>query len=344
MGISVGIVGVTGYTGQELLRILLAHPDFSVRYLASLRLSHARPVSELIPAFTRPVNLRVEPFQLSKAAEDCEVLLLALPSGSAMALAPQLFRKNKSLKIVDLSGDFRLKSTRLFQRAYHLSHKSPGLIREAVYGLTEWAREELRSARLVANPGCYPTAALLALLPLAKQGLLASRGLTVDAKSGVTGAGRALKEELLHAETAENFRAYKVNDHQHMPEIEQTLFEHGGKRLNLTFVPHLVPMNRGLLATIYAPLAKKLTLKGLRTLFDRAYAKEPFVRLLPPGVWPQTKSVGGTNRCDLAVSLDPASGRAILLAAIDNLGKGAAGQAVQNMNLLFDLPETSGLI
>lgn len=335
---------MTGYTGQELLRILLAHPDFSVRYLASLRLSHSRPVSELVPAFTRRVNLRVEPFALSRAAEENEALFLALPSGSAMTLAPQLFRKNRSLKIVDLSGDFRFKSSSLFQRAYHLSHKSPGLIREAVYGLTEWARDKLQGARLVANPGCYPTAALLALLPLAQEGLLAPRGLTVDAKSGVTGAGRALKEELLHAETAENFRAYKVNDHPHMPEIEQALQKSGGKKLGLTFVPHLVPMNRGLLATLYAPLTRKVTLKGLRALFERAYAKEPFVRLLPPGTWPQTKSVWGTNRCDLAVSLDPASGRAILLAAIDNLGKGAAGQAVQNMNLLFGLPETAGLV
>ncbi len=343
MKIPVGLVGATGYTGQELLRILAGHPNLSVRYLASLRLKKAQGVAEVLPAGGGFPG-RIEPFNFSKAISRCEGLFLALPHGVAMNLVPRLFAKKRDFKIADLSGDFRLRNTHLFKATYGLRHASPSLLREAVYGLTEWSRKKLSSGRLVANPGCYPTATLLALLPLAREGLLKGDGLVVDAKSGVTGAGRSLKEELLFSEVNEDLRAYRVNAHHHMPEMEQALKEIGRRKIRMTFVPHLVPINRGLYATIYAPLVRRMKESTLRALFHRFYGKEPFIRILPSGSWPQTRAVAYTNRCDIGIRMGSNGRGAILLSAIDNLGKGAAGQAVQNMNLLFGLPEASGLI
>ncbi|MBI3318179.1 MAG: N-acetyl-gamma-glutamyl-phosphate reductase [Candidatus Omnitrophica bacterium] len=343
MNIQAGIIGVTGYAGSELLRILLRHEGISVRYLGSRRLLSPKPLGELLPSFRGTSALVVRPFRLKEALEACDVLFLALPHGTAMKLVPQIFRK-KSIKVVDFSGDFRLASKASFRKAYHLGHCASALLKEAVYGLPEWNREAIRSARLVANPGCYPTAALLALAPLAVAGLLASEGLVVDAKSGLTGAGRSLREDLLFSEVNEDVRAYRVNQHQHMPEMEQELRRMNGRKVQLTFVPHLVPLDRGLYATVYAPLTKALTEKGLRSLYRRAYEKEPFIQLLPEEAWPQAKSVAGSNRCEIGLRLAPGGKRVILLSAIDNLGKGAAGQAVQNMNLLFDLEETQGLL
>ena len=338
MGIVVGIIGVTGYTGQELLRLLFRHPAVTVRHLASLRAEESKRLGAILPEFSRQTDLAVSPFKPEEALAGCDLLFFCLPHGEAMKVVPDLLRKKRSLRVVDLSGDFRLKSAGLFARAYGLRHANAGLLRAAAYGLTEWNRAQIQRSPIVANPGCYPTAVLLALAPLAKERLLAD-GVVVDAKSGVTGAGRALKEELLFTEVNEDFRAYKVNDHQHIPEMEQELAVLSRKMVGLTFVPHLAPLNRGLYATVYAPLRKKMTEGQVRSLYERAYGGERFVRVLPEGAWPQVKSVANTNDCEIAIRMEASGRRVILLSAIDNLGKGAAGQAVQNMNRMCGLPE-----
>lgn len=339
MRIAVGVVGVTGYTGQELLRILFRHPGVAVRYLASVRAAGPKRLGSLLPEFSRQTMLSVRPFQAREAVAECDLLFFALPHGEAMKIVPGLLRKKKALRVVDLSGDFRLRSAGLFARTYGMRHTSAGSLKEAAYGLTEWNRERIQRSRLVANPGCYPTAALLALCPLAQARLLAEEGVVVDAKSGVSGAGRALREEMLFSEVNEDFRAYKVNAHPHIPEMEQELGTLGGRRVRMTFVPHLAPMNRGLYATVYAPLKRRMTGAQVRALYERCYSRERFVRVLPPETWPHVKSVLNTNDCEIGIRMEGSGRRAILLSAIDNLGKGAAGQAVQNMNRMLGLPE-----
>lgn len=337
MKINVGIVGVTGYSGQELLKILLRHPQVSVRYLAARRLTKPTPAGKMLPVFQGLTELKIYPFRLLEARAACDLLFLALPSGVAMKIVPALLKK-PTLRVIDLSGDFRLRSSAAFLKAYHLRHKASQLLGKALYGLSEIMKDKLYGARLVANPGCYPTAALLGLAPLAENRLLSSKGLVIDAKSGVTGAGRSLQPE-----ANEDLMAYRVDGHQHTPEMVQTLKALSGRSIQVTFVPHLIPMNRGLYATIYAPLSKRIGSKTLRSIYQKRYSKEPFVRLLPQGSWPKTGSVQGTNFCDIALLTDSKNQRAIILTAIDNLVKGAAGQAVQNMNLVYGLPETEGL-
>ncbi len=343
MKITVGIVGVTGYSGQELLKILLRHPNVSIGYLAARSLKKPSPLGEVLPSFRDIPGLKVHPFKLSDALASCELLFLALPHGVAMGLVPKIFRKPE-MRVIDLSGDFRFPSKNVFEKAYKMRHTTPALLKNAVYGLSEWTREALPGARLVANPGCYPTATLLALAPLAAAGLLEKEGLIVDAKSGITGAGRSAKEDLLFSELNESLKAYKVDNHQHTPEMEQMLVRLGKKPAGITFVPHLVPLDRGIYSTIYAPLKKKLSNRQLREIYEKRYGNEPFIRLLPEKVWPDLKSVRGTNLCEIGITMDRQGKRAILISAIDNLGKGAAGQAVQNMNLVCGFPETSGLI
>ena len=333
MAISVGIVGVTGYTGQELLKILLRHPDVSVEYLASMRLEKSTSLG----------TFQVHPFKLAEAVKKCDLLFLALLNGAAMKCAPKILRASSTIRIIDLSGDFRLHSAQKFQTAYQIRHTATALLKEAAYGLSEWEREPIRSARLVANPGCYATAALLGLGPLAKAGLLAKEGVIVDAKSGVSGAGRSAKEDLLFCEINEDLRAYKVNAHQHIPEMEQELHRVAGRSIAMTFVPHLVPMNRGIYATIYAPLSRRITGTQLRAIFEKQYDEEPFIRILPEKSWPQVKSVTGTNNSEIGLQLSANGRHAIVIVALDNLVKGAAGQAVQNMNLMFGFEETAAL-
>lgn len=342
MKISIGIIGVTGYTGQELLRILSRHPGVEIGYVASRQLTADEPIGEVLPAFRSLKTLKIRPFKIKDAVHACDLLFLALPHGVAMELAPKILRRKEG-RVIDLSADFRFQTASGFFRAYHLRHRQPGLLREAVYGLTEYVREDLPGARLVANPGCYPTAVLLAALPLARAGLLKKEGLIVDAKSGVSGAGRGLKEELLFCEAHEDLRAYRVNTHQHMPEMEEWMHRLSGKKIPLVFVPHLVPMNRGLYATLYAPLSRTMSEKQIRSLFEEQYEGEPFIRVLPEGKFPQVKSVTGTNSCEIGLRVDPKRRLAIVLSAIDNLGKGAAGQAVQNMNRMYGFEETAGL-
>ncbi len=343
MKIRVGIIGVTGYAGQELLRILLHHPAVSLQYLGARQLEKPTPLGNLLPAFRGVNHLKVYPLKLKSALEICELLFLALPHGIAMSLVPQILKKGNA-RVIDLSADFRLHSARQYQKTYHLRHKAISFLHQAAYGLSEWNRQEIRKSRLVANPGCYPTAVLLGLAPLAKEHLLKREGLIVDAKSGVTGAGRSPKEELLFSEVNEDLRAYRVNTHQHIPEMEQELKQLSGTSVGMMFVPHLVPINRGLYATTYAPLSKPLTNRQLRSIYQKWYGKEPMVRLLPEGVWPQIKAVAGSNQCEIGLQAGPKGQRALIVSAIDNLGKGAAGQAVQNMNLLYSLEETQGLM
>lgn len=343
MKISVGIIGVTGYAGQELLKILSRHPGVSVEYLASRQIDSAKQIGNLIPALRGIVPNPIEPFKLSKAISSCDLLFLALPHGISMTFVPKILADGKH-QVIDLSADFRLKKSALFHQAYGLRHSSPSFLSEAAYGLTEWNRKEIRESRLVANPGCYPTATLLGLLPLAQAKLLEPEGSIVDAKSGVTGAGRSLKEELLFSEVNEDLRAYRVDAHPHLPEMEQVLKSTAGKATHLLFVPHLVPINRGLYASIYAPLKRPLSQAALRSIFLDCYADEPFIRILPAGKWPQVKAVSGTHFCEIGLQIDRTKKRAIIFSAIDNLGKGAASQAVQNMNLMNGLPETEGLL
>ena len=331
----IGIVGVTGYAGQELLRILQGHPHVQISYLGSRRIKSS--------AESGIRRVKILPYNPKEAARRCDLLFLALPHGEAMRMVPLLL-KSSDLRIIDFSGDFRIRSASVFRQAYGFVHTAVPWISQAAYGLPELNRKKISGRRLVANPGCYPTATLLALAPLAEKKWILPGSVIVDAKSGVTGAGRSAKQELMFSEVNENLRAYKVDGHQHAPEMEQELGRLAGRSMPLTFVPHLVPMDRGIYATVYLSFQKRIGESALRRLYEDRYKEEPFLRILPKGVWPQVKSVSGTNQCEIGLHLDRTGRRAVLLSAIDNLGKGAAGQAVQNMNLLLGLDETTALL
>ena len=353
--IRVGIVGITGYSGRELLRYLLHHPQVTVTYLAARRLRRPTPIHQIYPELTGRLALDYRPFAVREAIAACDVVFLALPHGVAMTVVPALLKAGKY--IVDLSGDYRLESAAGFAKAYGVRHANPQHLRDALYGLTELYREHLPHVRLVANPGCYPTASLLAAAPLVAKRLVAPEGIIIDAKSGVSGAGRALKEDLLFTEVNEDLHAYKPNVHQHIPEINQELRRLargpyrrsiqrrvlGRARLTCTFVPHLVPMTRGLYATVYLRLRRRVTAAQVQRWYEAFYRHEPFVRVLRPPALPTTSRVAGTNDCELAVRTAEGGRLVIAMAAIDNLGKGAAGQAVQNMNVMLGFDETAGL-
>src|SRR5689334_12449 len=335
--IEVGIVGGTGYTGAELLRLLSGHPDARVRLLTS-RQEAGHRADALFPQLRGRVGDLVftEPDPVSLAR--CQAVFFATPHGTAMQMAPKLLERG--VKVLDLSADFRLKNPATFKQWYKLDHASPKLLAEAVYGLPETHREALGKARLVACPGCYPTSVQLGFLPLLENGLALSGSLIADCKSGVSGAGRELKATSLFAEAAESFKAYGVGGHRHLPEIEQELSQIAGGDVAVTFVPHLVPMNRGIHATLYADLERDM---DLQALYELRYSDEPFVDVLPAGEHPDTRSVRGANSCRIAVHRPGNGRRAVILVVIDNLVKGAAGQAVQCFNLMFGLPETAGL-
>lgn len=334
--ISVGIVGGTGYTGVELLRILAAHPDVRLSAITS-RGEAGTPVARMFPSLRGRVALDfTDPAATDLTACDC--VFFATPNGVAMGQAAALVKAG--VKVVDLSADFRLKDLAEWESWYKLKHAAPDLVAEAVYGLPEINREQVKGARLVANPGCYATAVQLALLPLVETDLVDCERLVADAKSGVSGAGRKAEIDILFSEAADNFKAYALGGHRHHPEIVQSLSQAGGKRLGLTFVPHLVPMIRGILATVYAPIRREA---DFQALFEKRYAGEAFVDVLPAGSQPETRWVRGTNCCRIAVHRPRGGDTLVVVAVEDNLVKGAAGQAVQNMNLLFGLPETRGL-
>lgn len=335
--IRAGIVGATGYTGVELLRLLLGHPRVQPAVVTS-RGQAGTPLSELFPNLRGQGDLRFQAPDTGALGE-CDVVFFATPHGVAHTLAGDLLQRGT--RVIDLSADFRLRDAQLWSRWYGQPHGAPELLEEAVYGLPELNRARIPAARLIAVPGCYPTAVTLGLLPLLEAGVVDPGQLVADAKSGVSGSGRKAQVGSLFCEAAENFRAYALGGHRHLPEILQTLGEVAGEEPRLTFVPHLVPMVRGILATLYTRLLQPET--DLQALFERRYAHEPCVDVLPAGKLPETRSVRGTNLCRLAVQRPQEGGTAVVVSAIDNLVKGASGQAIQNMNLMFGLPETQGL-
>lgn len=336
MVIKVGIVGGTGYTGVELLRLLAQHPQVELRAITS-RAEAGMPVSQMFPSLRGHVELD---FCHPDAAqlESCDVVFFATPNGIAMQQTPALLEAG--VKVIDLAADFRIKDVAEWEKWYGMRHACPDLVAEAVYGLPEVNREKIRQARLIANPGCYPTATQLGFIPLLEADAIETGSLIADCKSGVSGAGRKAEVHTLFAEAADNFKAYGVAGHRHLPEIRQGLANVLGKPVGLTFVPHLTPLIRGIHATLYARLKKEL---DVQALFERRYANEPFVDVMPAGSLPETRSVRGANTCRIAVHRPQGGDTVVVLSVIDNLVKGAAGQAVQNMNLLFDLPETAGI-
>lgn len=334
--IKVGIVGATGYTGVELLRLLARHEGVKITAVTSRKEAGMR-VSEMFPSLRGHVDL---PFSTPEESDlkACDVVFFATPNGVAMNDARELLAAG--VRVIDLAADFRISDVSEWEKWYGMSHASPELVGEAVYGLPEVNRELIRKARLIANPGCYPTAVQLGFLPLLEAGVVDPASLIADCKSGVSGAGRKAEVHTLFAEAGDNFKAYGVPGHRHLPEIRQGLARMAGQDVNLTFVPHLTPLIRGIHATLYARLTKDV---DLQSLFENRYLGEPFVDVLPKGSHPETRSVRGANVCRLAVHRPQGGDTVVVLAVEDNLVKGAAGQAVQNMNLMFGYPESQGL-
>lgn len=333
--INVGIVGATGYAGEELLDILLQHPDVRITDI-SAKIPKPQKISDIFPRFKNRIGLVCAEPDLKKINSSCDLVFLALPHTVSMDLVPGLLKTGK--RVIDLSADYRLKNVKTYEKFYDTKHKDRTNITCAVYGLPEIYRAKIKSAKLIANPGCYPTVSILALAPAAALGIAELNNVIIDAKSGVTGAGRKLAEGFLFSEVNEDFKAYKVNVHQHSPEINQELSNLAGRNVSVTFVPHLLPVNRGILATIYI---KKKKPGDLINLYKKFYKKEPFVRIKEKGSYPRLKDVVNTNFCDIGIN-DSEDG-VIIIAAIDNLLKGAAGQAVQNMNIMYKFPEHTAL-
>ncbi len=334
--IKVGVVGGTGYTGVELLRLLAQHPNVAIRAITS-RGEAGLPVADMFPSLRRRVDLCfVDPQAADLAA--CDVVFFATPNGIAMQQAKALV--DAGVKVIDLAADFRITDIAEWEKWYGMKHACPELVAEAVYGLPEVNREAVANARVVANPGCYPTAVQLGFLPLVEAGVVELGSLIADAKSGVSGAGRKAETHILFSESSDNFQAYGVAGHRHLPEIRQGLSRFAGAPVGLTFVPHLTPMIRGIHATLYARLNKEV---DLQALFEERFAGEAFVDVMPKGAHPSTRSVRSANMCRIAVHRPQGGDVVVVLSVIDNLVKGAAGQAVQNMNILFGLPEVTGL-
>jgi N-acetyl-gamma-glutamyl-phosphate reductase len=335
--VKIGIVGGTGYTGVELLRILAAHPEAEVVAVTS-RGEAGKPVAELFPSLRGFIDVAFsEPDP--DLLKGCDLVFFATPNGTAMQSTPDLLEAG--VKVIDLAADFRIRDRAVWEKWYGMTHACPDLLGEAVYGLPEIHREKIQQAQLVANPGCYPTATILGFLPLIEQGLVDTNALVADCKSGVSGAGRGASVPALMAECGESFKAYGVAGHRHLPEIRQVLGWAMDVEPELTFVPHLVPMIRGILSTLYARIVKEGT--DLQSLYEARYRDEPFVDVMPAGSLPETRSVRGSNRCQIAVHRPQDGDTLVVLSAIDNLVKGAAGQAVHNMNLMCGLSETAGL-
>lgn len=337
--IKVGIIGGTGYTGVELLRLLVVHPNVDVTLITS-RSEAGRPVSDLFPSlrgFTDIVFSKPD----SAAFKGCDVVFSATPNGIAMTHARELLEQG--VRLIDLAADFRIKDVSVWEKWYGMQHACPELVAEAVYGLPEMNRVLVEKAQIVANPGCYPTATTLGFLPLIESNLV-NVSLIADTKSGVTGAGRGASVANLYSEVNDSFKAYAVGGHRHHPEISQNLSSVATEAVDLTFVPHLTPMLRGIHATLYADLIDQTqSIESLQALFEQKYQNEPFVDVMPLGAHPDTRSVKTSNMCRIAIHKAGGSGKLVVLSVIDNLTKGAAGQAVQNMNIMFSLSETTGL-
>ena len=337
--VRVAVFGASGYAGEELLRILLRHPNAEVVAITSSK-NAGEPVSTVFPRFTGAPLTFVEP-KVDEIAAKCDAAILALPHGLATEYAIPLLKAG--VKVFDISADFRLKSAAKYKEYYKVDHPAPELLAKAVYGLPELHREEIRAARLVGNPGCYTTCSILAAAPLLRDGLASRENVIIDAKSGVTGAGAKPSANSHFCEVDESLKAYNVARHRHTSEIEQELTKAAGGEVLVSFTPHLVPIKRGIFATVYLNLAPGAGAEQVRASFEAAYAGEPFVTLMPEGQLPEVKHVTGSNRCAIGFVVDERLHRVVVCAVLDNLLKGAAGQAVQNMNLLFGLPETMGL-
>ena len=338
--IKVGIIGATGYAGGELVRILMGHKEAEIVWYGS-RSYIDQKYADVYRNMFQIVDAKCMDDNIEALADQVDVIFTATPQGFlASVINENILGKTK---IIDLSADFRIKDVKVYEKWYGIEHKSPQFIEEAVYGLCEVNRDKVKGARLIANPGCYTTCSILTAYPLAKEGIIDMRTLIVDAKSGTSGAGRGAKVPNLFCEVNENMKAYGVASHRHTPEIEEQLGYASGENVTISFTPHLVPMNRGILATEYATLKKDVTGEEVKAIYDKYYADEKFVRVLGEGVCPETKWVEGSNYVDIGFKLDPRTNRIVMMGAIDNLVKGAAGQAVQNINLLFGLPESEGL-
>lgn len=336
--LAVGVVGGTGYTGVELLRLLVTHPQVNLLRITS-RSESGRKVADLFPNLRGFTDLCFTEPSVETLSE-CDLVFFATPNGTAMKMVPQLIENG--VRVIDLAADFRLKDAAAWKHWYGMDHACETVLAEAVYGLPEMNRAAIQSARVVANPGCYPTAVTLGFLPLIENALIDDQHLIADGKSGISGAGRGASVANLQAESAENFKAYAVNGHRHLPEIKQTLSAIASHAVGLTFVPHLVPMIRGIETTLYATIQSD-TLPDLQQLYEERYANEPFVDVLPGGTMPETRSVKGANNCRISVFRPQQGDKLVVSSVIDNLVKGAAGQAVQNMNIMFEFEETLGL-
>jgi N-acetyl-gamma-glutamyl-phosphate reductase len=338
--LKVAVAGATGYMGAELLRLLVGHPKVEITAVTSER-SAGGELERLLPSLRGCLALTLEPLDPARLAKAADLAFLALPHTHAMTVVPEILRAGK--RVIDLSADYRLKDPAVFSEWYRTPHTDPAHLPAAVYGLPELHRKEIASTVLVANPGCYPAGAILALAPLLSRGLVARDGIIVDAKSGVTGAGRTLDARYLFAEANENLQAYGVASHRHTPEMEQELSAITEGEVRLAFTPHLIPLNRGLLTTAYATVARATEPEALLEEFREFYAREPFIRVLPGGEFPQVRAVLASNYCDIGLAVDRRVGRVIVISAIDNLGKGGAAQAIQNLNIMQGWDERTGL-
>ena len=338
--IKAGIIGATGYAGAELVRILTAHPKVEVKWYGSCSYIDKKYASVYQNMFELVEDICKDD-DLERLADEVDVIFTATPQGYLAGLLNEKILKK--VKVIDLSADYRIKDVSVYEEWYKIIHKSPELLDEAVYGLCEVNRDKIKGARLIANPGCFPTCSTLSIYPMAKEGLIDMNTIIIDAKSGTSGAGRGAKTDNLFCEVNENIKAYGVCVHRHTPEIEEQLSYASGEKVLINFTPHLVPMNRGILVTAYASLKRDVTWEEVRAAYDHYYKNERFVRVLDRDIWPQTKWVEGSNYTDVNFKLDPRTNRIVMMGAIDNLVKGAAGQAVQNMNLMFGLKESMGL-
>lgn len=338
--LNVGIVGATGYTGEKIVDILLKHSQVRTSYVCA-KVDKAQKLSEIFPHFNGKIDLVCDNLDVDKALKTCDLIFLAVPHKISMEIAPLFLRGGKI--VIDLSADYRLKNTEEYKTWYGLAHKDKKNLETAIYGLPELYREKIKKAKLIANPGCYPTAAILALAPALTAEIIDTSSIIIDAKSGVTGAGRKASLDFFFSEINENLKAYKINEHQHMPEINQFLSILASKKISACFVPHLIPMNRGILETIYVKLNKVKSEKDIIALYKRFYKTEAFVRVYDAGIIPQTRNVLDTNCCDIGFKVDKNKKLLIIVAAIDNLMKGAASQAVQNMNIVCGFKENTGL-
>lgn len=337
--IKAGIIGATGYAGSELVRILSSHPEVEIKTLTSQSYA-GKKYNEVYENYRHEEKLACDEENIEEMAKECDVIFLALPHGVASKKVTESVLANA--KVIDLGADYRLQNIEVYEKWY-TQHYSKDILKEAVYGLCEINREKIKGKRIVGNPGCYTTCSILSLYPLVKEKMIDLTSIIIDAKSGATGAGRGLNLSNHFCELNESFKAYKIANHRHTPEIEEQLSYAAGEDIVLNFTPHLVPMNRGILATCYAKLNNKYTYADIKAVYEKYYKDEYFIRLTKEGVFPETKWVKGSNFCDIGFTIDERTNRVIVVGAIDNLYKGAAGQAVQNMNILFGLDEKTGL-